>query len=85
METVAIHCLWFLFGAATMFVLMLGLAPVMLSSRISQELEGSYGQGDADVAVDAGDGGDGAGAAAAEQLKQAEERADFYYRLYSEK
>ena len=29
METVAIHCLWFLFGAACMFVLLIGVAPVM--------------------------------------------------------
>lgn len=71
-----IHCLWFLFGAATMLVLVIGIAPVMLSSRISQQLEqmeGQYGQGDADVAVDAGVGGDGAGAAGSKQLRQAEE------------
>ena len=73
METAAIHCLWFLFGAACMFVLIIGIAPVMLSSRISQQMEGQYGQNDADVAVDAGVGGDGAGAAASKQLRQAEE------------
>ena len=34
-----IHALWFAFGAACMFVLMVALAPVMLSSEISQAQE----------------------------------------------
>lgn len=34
-----IHALWFAFGAACMFVLIVALAPVMLSSEISQAQE----------------------------------------------
>lgn len=69
-------------GVAIGMVLM---AALMLATMLTRQEE-RYCEGTGEsVAVDAGDGDDGAGAAAAEQLTQAEERADFYYRLYTGK
>lgn len=75
-EWFALRAMWFAFGALTMFIFIMGIAPVILSGRISRWEEQqplwdiTYAEPETEPApsIDA-------------QLAEAEAKADFYYRM----
>ncbi len=74
-EWFALRCMWSLFGALVMFVLLVVIAPVILSGRISRQEEltqwGIYAEPEPEPATPERDAA----------LAEAEAKAEFYCRM----